>query len=164
MIVIQSKVQVTTKGVSGLYQLYMALTVSPAKILQCIQEPVVAEPADQRVFDYLFQFIGRMMPETSATTIVGKIEEFNPDEEPFSSYMERVELFFLANSVADDRKVPIFLNGVGKKTYGLLRNLVAPDVPKDQTFERIQTALKHHFEPKPNVFTSTNDPRLWASL
>ena len=91
------------------------------------------------------------MPETSATTIVGKIEEFNPDEEPFSSYMERVELFFLANSVADDRKVPIFLNGVGKKTYGLLRNLVAPDVPKDQTFERIQTALKHHFEPKPLV-------------
>lgn len=41
------------KGVSGLYQLYMALTVSPAKILQCIQEPVVAEPADQRVFDNL---------------------------------------------------------------------------------------------------------------
>ena len=43
-----------------------------------------------------------------------------------STYLERVQLFFLTNEVEDDKKVPIFLSVVGSKTYSLLRNLVAP--------------------------------------
>ena len=39
----------------------------------------------------------------------GRIQEFHPDEESVSAYVERVELFFAANGIEDNKKVPIFL-------------------------------------------------------
>ena len=51
------------KGVLGLYNVYLALTVTPEKVLECIEEPVILDPAEQRVFNYLIQYIGRMKVE-----------------------------------------------------------------------------------------------------
>lgn len=51
------------KGVLGLYYLYLALTVTPEKALECIEEPVFLDPAEQRVFNYLIQYVGRMKVE-----------------------------------------------------------------------------------------------------
>lgn len=79
---------------------------------------------------------------------IGKIEEFKPDTEQFSAYLEQVELFFVANDVANEKKTAVFLSVVGGTTYGLLRNLLAPVAPKDKTFAQITAALKAHFEPK----------------
>jgi len=81
-------------------------------------------------------------------TTFGKIQEFSPETERFSAYLERVELFFAANDVPAEKKVPVFLSVVGGATYGVLRNLLAPANPKDKTFEEITTALQAHFEPK----------------
>ena len=51
--------------------------------------------------------------------------------ENISSYLERVELFFAANGVAENKRVPIFPSLVGASTYmytcTLLRDLLAPD-------------------------------------
>ena len=70
----------------------------------------------------------------------------------FSRYLERAgSTFFLANGVEDDKKVPVFLSVVGSKTYSLLRNLVAPALPQDKTFEQLVAILKGHFEPKPVI-------------
>ena len=52
-----------------------------------------------------------------------------------------MELFFQANAVADGRKVAVFLSLIGPKTYGLLRNLVAPEKPAEKTLE----VLKREF-------------------
>ena len=38
-------------------------------------------------------------------TTIGQIQEFHPDNESFSSYVERVQLIFTANDIADDKKV-----------------------------------------------------------
>ncbi len=65
--------------------------------------------------------------------------------------MQRVKLFFTANDVADEKKVPIFLTAVGGKTYELLQSLVAPIEPKDKTLLDIEATLVKHFEPKPLV-------------
>ena len=73
---------------------------------------------------------------------LGRIQEYSPENELFSSYTERVELFFAANDVADDKKVA---------TYSLIRNLVAPDRPQDKPYNELVDALKAHFEPKPIV-------------
>ena len=81
----------------------------------------------------------------------GRIQEFHPDEESVSAYVERVELFFAANGIEDNKKVPIFLTSVGSETYGTLRNLLAPANPKDKSFADIVAALKGHFEPKPLI-------------
>ena len=81
----------------------------------------------------------------------GQINEFHPENESFSVYLERFELFVLANSIADSKKVPLFLTVLGGNTYGLLHNLMAPDNSKDKSFETITGVLKAHFEPKPLI-------------
>ena len=78
----------------------------------------------------------------------GKLVEFNQGEEEFAAYLERVELFFVANNIPADKKVPIFLNCIGVTTYGLLRSLVAPANPKDKDLGELAATLKAHFEPK----------------
>ena len=45
----------------------------------------------------------------------GKLEEFSPQKETITNYLERVEIFFLASAVADEKKVPVFLSVVGGK-------------------------------------------------
>ena len=78
--------------------------------------------------------------------IFGKLEEFQPDSEEFSAYIERVDIFN-ANDVQEDKKVPIFFNCVGCATYSLLRGLVAPEKTQDKTFADLTARLKSHFEP-----------------
>ena len=38
---------------------------------------------------------------------LGKLHEFQPDAEELSAYLERVEIYFSANDVADEKKVPV---------------------------------------------------------
>ena len=81
-------------------------------------------------------------------TTFGKLAEFKPGREEFSAYLERVDLFFLSNDVAAEKKVPIFLNCIGSTTYSLLRGLVAPEKPADLSLADLTAKLKAHFEPK----------------
>ena len=81
----------------------------------------------------------------------GKIKEFQPGTEELATYLERVELFFEANEVPEEKQVPIFLNVVGAPTYGLLRSLLAPTKPKEKSLAQIISVLKSHYEPKRNV-------------
>ena len=67
----------------------------------------------------------------------GQINEFRPENKSFSVYLERFELFVLPNSIPDGKKVPLSLTVLGGNTYGLLYNLMAPDNPKDKSFETI---------------------------
>ena len=81
----------------------------------------------------------------------GQILEFEPSAESLSVYMERVNLFFTANEVPEEKRVPVFLIIVGKSTYILLRNLLQPSLPKDKTFEDITEVLKKHYQPALSV-------------
>ena len=83
--------------------------------------------------------------------MIGRINEYRPENELLSSYLERVDAFFSANEINEEKKVPAFLSLIGSKTYSLLKNLVAPKLPKEKTFEQLVAALKQHFEPKPLV-------------
>ena len=47
----------------GLYGLYIALTATPSKVLEKLDEPIATSVAEQRVFKYLQQFIGHMKVE-----------------------------------------------------------------------------------------------------
>ena len=59
----------------------------------------------------------------------GRLEEFNPRKETISSYLERIELYFMANEIADKKQVAVFLSVIGGQMYTLLKNLLAPDKP-----------------------------------
>ena len=78
-------------------------------------------------------------------------DEFKPEVESWSAYVERMELLFEAHGVGDDKKVPVLLSSVGATTYGLVRNLVQPEKPREKTFAQIVTILKDYYEPKPLV-------------
>lgn len=83
--------------------------------------------------------------------LYGHLQEFKHEEEEISTYLERVELFFVANETPAAKQVPIFLNVVGATTFGLLRSLLAPDEPKTKSMAELAAALKGHFEPKRNI-------------
>ena len=77
------------------------------------------------------------------------IDEYHPENELLSSYLELLDAFFSTNNIKDEKKVPSFLSLIGSKIYPLLKNLVAPTLPKEKTFDKLVAALKGPFEPKP---------------
>ena len=81
-------------------------------------------------------------------TAIGKIEQFKPEEESITAYLERVELSFTANDITQGEKnVTVFLSVVGMQAYTLLRDLVSPAKPKDKTFKQLTEGLKKHYKP-----------------
>ncbi|ETW98371.1 MAG: hypothetical protein ETSY2_42925 [Candidatus Entotheonella gemina] len=65
--------------------------------------------------------------------------------------MERVEIYFAANDVPEDKKVPVFLNFIGGNSYAILRSLLAPDTPISKPLHVLVDKLRDHFEPKPSI-------------
>jgi len=84
-------------------------------------------------------------------TTVGNLQQFCPTEEGIAAYLERVELYFKANDIAERKQVPVFLTVVGGKVYALLRDLLAPEKPDTKSFQELAQTLKPHYEPKPLV-------------
>jgi len=50
-------------SVEQFYSLYMTLTASPSKVLQLLEDPPSITPSEERVFQYLQQFIGNLSVE-----------------------------------------------------------------------------------------------------
>ena len=57
----------------------------------------------------------------------------------------------MANGTAAEKKVPVLLSSIGARTYGLLRSLVSPAVPRDKTLKELEIVLKNHYEPAPLI-------------
>ena len=62
----------------------------------------------------------------ATVTRYGQIQEFRAENDSITAYFERVEMYFTANDIADDKQVPVLLSSIGAKIYELLRSLVAP--------------------------------------
>ena len=82
---------------------------------------------------------------------LGSLHEFRLDSEDFSTYMERVSIYFAANNVPKNKQVPVFLNAVGGTTYGVLHSLLAPDSPMSKSMTEITAKLRDHYKPKPSL-------------
>ena len=81
----------------------------------------------------------------------GKLDEYNETED-WRRYIERVNHFFEANEITDlNKRRSIFLVCVGAKTYKLVGSLVAPEDPKDKSYEDLAKLLQDHFMPKPSA-------------
>ena len=57
-------------------------------------------------FDCVIIMIEILQLATRMAT-VGKIKEFNPQTEPFSTYVDRLQLYFEVNGVSEDKKVAV---------------------------------------------------------
>ena len=83
--------------------------------------------------------------------ILGKIDEYDADKEDWQQYVERLEHFFIANSITTaEKKLAVLVSVVGATTYRLLRNLCTPDKPGDKTYEELVQKLTVHYKPTPS--------------
>ncbi len=87
----------------------------------------------------------------AATPTIGHMQEFNPETETVTAYLERFQMFVSANSIADDKLVPTLLTVVGSTHYTLIRGLVSPELPKDKSFDELVDVLKKHYDPEPII-------------
>lgn len=72
---------------------------------------------------------------------IGKIEAFDDTNDDWNAYVERIEQYFIANEIKDDKQVAVMLSLMGHKTHGLLRNLAAPAKPSSLSFKTIVETL-----------------------
>ena len=75
-------------------------------------------------------------------TTLGRIDDFDPIVESISTYLERVQLFFVANNVEDARKSAVLLSLLGGKVYGTLRNILSPEQPAVKSYDELKAVLK----------------------
>jgi len=87
----------------------------------------------------------------SASRVLGRSQEFDPQKEDIASYLERLQLYFEANEVAEEKRVSVLLTIIRGPVYCTLRNLVAPVKPKGKTFNELLATLQKHYDPKPLV-------------
>ena len=90
-----------------------------------------------------------VVPHMQALGIIGRMDDFDSDIESWESYFERFEQYSSVNKISVGDQVACLLSVMGPKTYGLLRNLIAPAKPKDKSLSEIQQILQNHLEPKP---------------
>ncbi|XP_063536345.1 uncharacterized protein LOC134746055 [Cydia strobilella] len=60
-------------------------------------------------------------------------------------------MYFLANAIADDLKLPTLIANVGESAYELIVNLCSPDKPSTLTYTKVVNLVKEHLEPAPSA-------------
>lgn len=70
-------------------------------------------------------------------------------------YVEQVDLYFAANCMTDDtRKRDIFLTCCGSELYGVIKNLLRPQLPRCTNYTQIIQKITTHLIPKPSKYVS----------
>ena len=89
-----------------------------------------------------------------AGAIAGCLEPFDLEGESIVVYLERVELYFAANEIKTDKRVPVFLNLIGRENYSLLRSILLPQKPVEQPLKKLMDVLREYYEPKKVVMAA----------
>ncbi|GFT66463.1 retrovirus-related Pol polyprotein from transposon 412 [Trichonephila clavipes] len=62
-----------------------------------------------------------------------QFEKFDEENENFDSFIERFETYLDVQNVPIANRAKVFVSSLSAKLYQLLKNLLAPDIPSDQT-------------------------------
>lgn len=81
--------------------------------------------------------------------LIGKLDSFDESAEDWTSYIERVDEYFVLNGLPDEKKVAAIITSMGTKTYSILRKLTTPSKPSEKTYEEIKKHLSDYFSPAP---------------
>ncbi|GFX19438.1 retrovirus-related Pol polyprotein from transposon 412 [Trichonephila clavipes] len=83
-----------------------------------------------------------------------QFEKFDEENENFDSFIERFETYLDIQNVPIANRAKVFVSSLSAQLYQLLKNLLAPDIPSDQTLDKLKDALKKHLTPKPLIIPS----------
>ncbi|KAJ8968309.1 hypothetical protein NQ314_002370 [Rhamnusium bicolor] len=85
--------------------------------------------------------------------LIGKFENFDPDQDDWIVYSESLEQHFEANKITEEKeKVATLLTVVGKSIYRLLRDLTYPELPKEKTFMQLSEIMRKQLSPHVSVW------------
>lgn len=76
-------------------------------------------------------------------------EPFNPSTSTFDRWLERLQIAFRINRIAEDDKRDHLLHYMGGATYDVLCNKLQNAAPHTKSFDEIVSLLKSHFSPAP---------------
>ena len=80
----------------------------------------------------------------------GQLYPFDSAVEDWKTVMERADLYFAANEIADEgKKRGVLLSCCGPTTYTLIKNIVAPKKPAEIPYKDLEAAIGSHYNPKP---------------
>ncbi|GFX76885.1 transposon Tf2-6 polyprotein [Trichonephila clavipes] len=74
-----------------------------------------------------------------------QFDKFDEENENFDSFIERFETYLDVQNVPIANRAKVFVSSLSAKLYQLLKNLLAPDIPSDQTVRTV-FALKGRVE------------------
>lgn len=82
-----------------------------------------------------------------------QFEPFDTRVGDIESYLERLEMHFLANDIADNdenatKGKAILLSSIGGNAYCILKDICFPVVPTEKTYAALASELKKHFKLK----------------
>ena len=81
----------------------------------------------------------------------GKVSAFNPSQDEWPLYVERLGHVFVTNGITEEpKKQAIFLSVIGASNYKLLSSLVAPAKPGEKEYTELVEKLSEHFTPAPS--------------
>lgn len=83
---------------------------------------------------------------TRMAQVTVKFDSYNETDD-IEDYLEWLELFLVVNNVEEEKKVAHLLSGLGAKAYAVIKNLVAPQTPKECSLDRIKELLINHLSP-----------------
>ena len=88
---------------------------------------------------------------TPAASLLGVIGPFDPTQEEWREYAERLVHYFVANDIASEGKQrAILLTAVGPGTYRLLKTLASPKKLDELTVTQLVDLASKHYNPKPS--------------
>ncbi|XP_072398343.1 uncharacterized protein [Diabrotica undecimpunctata] len=94
-----------------------------------------------------------LVPTVLRTTI-GSMAEFRLGDD-WTTWEERLEQYFCANYVEEDKKVSVLLTLIGEQAYKTLRDICDPVKPKHKTYVELCTILRKQFTKRISVFKET---------
>ena len=88
----------------------------------------------------------------------GTLNEFSGIKKDWSSYYERCEFYFVANTIEDNNvKRAVFLSVLGDATYQLLPGLMSPKKLTKVDFSDIIRTLTSHYNSKKNAIVDVSN-------
>ena len=84
--------------------------------------------------------------------IHGSVAPFDSSVEDWTTYIERLTQYFVANDVeAAEKKRAILLSACGPTTFKLIRSLLGAANVATTSYDDIVERMKNHYDPKPSV-------------
>jgi len=81
----------------------------------------------------------------------GSVSQFDSKKEDWTSYIERMRHYFIANDVGDaGKKKSILISSCGPKTFRLIRSLLSEEALGASSFDDLVEVVKDYCEPKPS--------------